>query len=275
MSSPVSTPASSQMNNSTSRIPQAFAHGPAFIGFLTGGDPTLASSEEFILAMIRGGADLIEIGIPFSDPIAEGPVIQDANLRALAAGTTIDKLFDLVRSVRTQTEVPLVFLSYLNPIFHYGYERFFACCKEAGVDGIIIPDLPFDEKGELESSARTHGVDVISLIAPTSDDRVKMIAREATGFIYLVSSLGVTGVRSQITTNLAPFVETIRTVTNTPVAVGFGVHTPEQAAELAALSDVVIVGSALVKIIAEHGPNAAVPVFEYVKKMKGALNLFD
>jgi tryptophan synthase alpha chain len=234
-----------------SRIRAAFANGPAFIGFVTGGDPNLAASEEYIHAMIEAGADLIEIGIPFSDPLAEGPVIQAANLRALAADTTVDTLFGLVCSLRHRgVEVPLVFLTYLNPVLHYGYERFFARCEDVGMDGIIIPDLPYDEKDEVAAIAAAHKVDVISLIAPTSKARVEHIARDATGFIYLVSSLGVTGVRGTIATDLAPLIARVREVTDVPVAVGFGVHTPEQATEFGRLADGVIVGSAIVKLIA-------------------------
>lgn len=254
-----------------SRIPNAFADGKAFIGFVTGGDPSLAQTEEYILSLIDAGANLIEIGIPFSDPVAEGPVIQDANLRALAAHTTVDSLFGLVRSLRTKTETPLVFLTYLNPVHHYGYERFFASCQEAGIDGIIIPDLPYDEKDEIKAVAIAHDVDIISLIAPTSADRIATIAREATGFIYLVSSLGVTGVRSEISTDLESLVRVIRTVTDVPVAVGFGVHSPEQVREIARVADGVIVGSAIVKIIAANPKDAANSLYEYVQEMKAAL----
>jgi tryptophan synthase alpha chain len=254
-----------------SRIPTAFANGKAFIGFVTGGDPSIEQTESYILSIIDAGANLVEIGIPFSDPIAEGPVIQDANLRALAAGTTVDTLFDLVRRLRLKTQVPLVFLTYLNPVLHYGYQRFFATCQEAGVDGIIIPDLPFDEKGELAGTAAAHDVDVISLIAPTSASRVASIASQASGFIYLVSSLGVTGVRSQITTDLEAIVQVIRKVTDVPVAVGFGVHSPQQAAEIATVADGVIVGSAIVKIIAAQPATAATELYDYVSQMKAAL----
>ncbi|MDR3053295.1 MAG: tryptophan synthase subunit alpha [Coriobacteriales bacterium] len=254
-----------------SRIPNAFAKGTAFIGFVTGGDPSPAQSEAYILSMIKAGADLIEIGIPFSDPIAEGPVIQEANLRALAAGTTVDTLFALVRSLRRTTDVPLVFLSYLNPVLHYGYERFFATCQEAGIDGIIIPDLPFDEKDELQAIAAAHDVDLISLIAPTSANRIANIARDATGFIYLVSSLGVTGVRSEITTDLESIVRVIRSATDVPVAVGFGIHSPEQAHAVAKLADGVIVGSAIVKQIAADPAGASNKLYEYVREMKAAL----
>jgi tryptophan synthase alpha chain len=232
-----------------SRIPNAFAKGKAFIAFVTGGDPTLELSERYILAMVEAGASLIEIGIPFSDPIAEGPVIQEANLRALAAGTRVRDVLALAARLRTQTQVPLVFMTYLNPVFHFGYEAFFAEVEQAGVDGIIICDLPFEEKDELAAIAAAHGVDLISMIAPTSAERIARIAATATGFIYLVSSLGVTGVRSEITTDLAALVAQIRAATSLPVAIGFGIHAPEQARQLGALADGVIVGSEIVRRI--------------------------
>jgi tryptophan synthase alpha chain len=245
----------------------------AFIAFVTGGDPSLERSEEYILALIEGGADLIEIGIPFSDPIAEGPVIQEANLRALAAGTTVDGIFELVRSLRRRrgVEVPIVLLTYLNPVHYYGYEAFFATCAEVGVDGIIIPDLPYDEKGELASVAAANDVDVISLIAPTSAERITRIAAEATGYIYLVSSLGVTGVRSEITTDLGALVALIRKATDTPVAVGFGIHSPEQARAIAQVADGAIVGSAIVRMIAADPDGAAPTLTAYAREMKAAL----
>ena len=253
------------------RIQSAFKNGKAFIGFLTGGDPSIAVSKELIGAMERAGADLIEIGIPFSDPIAEGPVISEANIRALKGGATVEKLFTLVEDVRRTARIPLVFLTYLNPVFHYGYDAFFARCGECGVDGIIIPDLPYEENAEVKVYAAKHGVDLISLIAPTSEDRIKEIARNAEGFIYLVSSMGVTGVRNEIKTDLAAMVEAVREAAHIPVAVGFGVHAPDQARAIAKIADGVIVGSAIVKIIAEHGENAGGPVYEYVKAMKEAV----
>lgn len=253
-----------------SRIQDAFRE-KAFIGFLTGGDPSIAKTKEFILEMVHGGADLVEIGVPFSDPIAEGPVIQEANIRALDAGTNTERLFELVASVREETDVPLVFLTYLNPVFHYGYEAFFSRCKECGLDGIIIPDMPFEEKGEVVKIAASHGVDVISLIAPTSDNRIRMIAKEAMGFIYVVSSMGVTGVRSEIKTDLAGILETIKGETEVPCAVGFGINTPEQAKEITGYADGVIVGSAIVKIIAQYGDAAGPYIYAYVKKMKDAV----
>ena len=219
-----------------SKIINAFQKGKAFIGFLTGGDPTIEKSEEFILQMVRGGADLIEIGIPFSDPVAEGNVIQKANIRALSAGTTTDKIFDLVESVRRKSNVPLVFLTYLNPVFKYGYERFFERCQSLGVDGIIIPDLPFEEKKEISDIAESFGVDVISLIAPTSEERIKQIAESAKGFLYVVSSMGVTGMRSEIKTDLKSMIKTVKAASNTPAAVGFGINTPEQAKEIGSIA---------------------------------------
>ncbi|MDR3209830.1 MAG: tryptophan synthase subunit alpha [Oscillospiraceae bacterium] len=254
-----------------SRLSGAFAHGKAFIAFVTGGDPTLARSEEFILEMARAGADVIEIGIPFSDPIAEGPVIQAANLRALAAGATVPKIFELTRRVRAQTDVPLVFLTYLNPVFRYGYDAFFAKCAEVGVDGVIIPDLPFEEQGEARADAAAHEIDIISLIAPTSDARVAEIAKGAAGFLYVVSSTGVTGVRGEIKTDLRAMLRAVRTASSVPAAVGFGVSTPEQAREIAQYADGVIVGSAIVRIVAEHGESAGEHVYAYVKAMKDAV----
>jgi tryptophan synthase alpha chain len=255
------------------RIKCAFnnENGKAFIAFLTAGDPDIMKTEEFILNMVQAGADLIEIGIPFSDPIAEGKVIEAANTRALSSGTTTDAVFELVQNVRGKTQVPLVFLTYLNPVFKYGYERFFERCKSIGIDGIIIPDLPFEEKNELTVYAEQNDVCIVSLISPTSKERIKRIAENSTGFIYLVSSMGVTGVRENIDTDLVSIIEDIRAVTDTPVAIGFGISTPEQARKFGSISDGVIVGSALVKIIAQHGQNAAPYINDYVKSMKSAL----
>jgi tryptophan synthase alpha chain len=254
-----------------SRIKNAFANGKAFIGFVTGGDPTIEKSKEFILEMIRAGADLVEIGIPFSDPIAEGPVIQEANNRALAAGATVEKLFGLVEDLRRQTQVPLVFLTYLNPVFHYGYDAFFERANKAGLDGIIIPDLPFEEQPPVKEAASKHGIDLISLIAPTSEARIKEIAKTAGGFIYVVSSMGVTGIRSEIKTDIASIIAAIKSVTDLPAAIGFGIHTPQQAANMAKIADGVIVGSAIVKIIAQYGTAASEHVYKYVKELKDAI----
>ncbi len=254
-----------------SKIAKAFANGKAFIPFLTAGDPSAEKTVEFILQMEAAGADLIELGIPFSDPTAEGEVIQNANVRALKAGITTDGVFEIVRQVRMRTQIPLVFLTYLNPVFHYGYDAFLERCRELGVDGIICPDLPFEEKHEFSDVAKRYGVDVISLIAPTSDERIQMIAREAEGYIYVISSKGVTGVRGEITTDIGKIVQSIREVTDIPCAVGFGISRPEQAAQMAALSDGAIVGSAIVKLIERYGEEAAPYIREYVKRMKDAL----
>jgi tryptophan synthase alpha chain len=254
-----------------SRIKNAFQKEKAFIGFVTGGDPSIEKTKEFVMEMIRAGADLVEIGIPFSDPIAEGPVIQEANNRALAAGATVEKLFALVEELRKETNTPLVFLTYINPVFHYGYDSFFKRCDNVGLDGIIIPDLPFEEQAPVREAAGKHNIDLISLIAPTSEARIKEIAKNASGFIYLVSSMGVTGIRSEINTDLASITAAIKSVTQIPVAIGFGIHSPQQAEKMAKIADGVIVGSAIVKIAAEHGAQAGPHIYRYVKEMKEAV----
>lgn len=254
-----------------SRISDAFKKGKAFIPFITGGDPDVETTYELIKAMAANGADIIEIGIPFSDPIAEGPVIQEADLRALSSGTTTDALFDMVVRLRKEVDIPLIFMTYANPIYVYGKERFMKRCSEVGIDGVIVPDIPFEEKAELSGVCKENGIDLISMIAPTSADRIETIAKEAEGFIYCVSSLGVTGVRSEIKTDIGAMVAHVKTVTDTPVAVGFGISTPEQAKKMAALSDGAIVGSAIVKIVAQYGKDALPHVADYVKKMKAGV----
>jgi len=265
-----------------SRIQNAFKNnacggtsGKAFIGFVTGGDPNIEKTKEFVLEMARAGADLVEIGIPYSDPIAEGPVIQEANNRALKSGTNVEKLFALVNDLRNVTDIPLVFLTYINPVFRYGYEKFFKRCRDTGLDGIIIPDLPFEEQPPVREAADKHGISLIPLIAPTSRARIKEIAKtaadSASGFIYLVSSMGVTGIRGQITTDLASITAEIKSAASIPVAIGFGIHTPAQAAQMAQIADGVIVGSAIVKIIAQYGTQAAPYINSYVKEMKDAI----
>ena len=254
-----------------SKIHKAFEKGKAFIAFLTCGDPDLETTAAAVRAAVRGGADLIELGIPFSDPTAEGPVIQGANLRALKGGVTTDRVFRLVRELRRDVTIPLVFMTYANVVYSYGAERFLTSCREAGIDGLILPDLPFEEKEEFLEPCRKYGVDLISMIAPTSADRVAMIARESEGFLYLVSSLGVTGERSEISTDLAAIVKTVRENTAIPCAVGFGISTPEQARAMAALSDGAIVGSAIVRIVEEYGKEAPERVGRYVRAMKAAI----
>lgn len=256
-----------------SRIEKAFENGnKAFIGFVVTGDPGVTQTVEFILEMDAAGADIIEIGIPFSDPVAEGPVIEAANIRALEKGITVHDVFEVVESVRGKSEIPLVLLTYLNPVFHYGYEEFFAKCKAAGVDGIIIPDLPFEESGEVAEFTKKHGIDLISLITPTSKERIKMISENAEGFLYFVSSMGTTGVREEVETNVKPVIDSVRAASDIPVAVGFGISRPEQADALSKYADGVIIGSAIVDIIAENGEKAGKPLYEYVKNIKEAMN---
>ena len=258
-----------------SNIHKAFENGKAFIPFITCGDPDLATTAAVVRAAAANGADLIELGIPFSDPTAEGPVIQGANLRALSGGVRTDQIFDLVRQLRTDVTVPMVFMTYANVVFSYGAEKFIATCREIGIDGLILPDLPFEEKGEFLPLCRQYGVDLSSLIAPTSRERISMIAAEAEGFLYIVSSLGVTGTRTEITTDLDAIVRVVRQNTEIPCAIGFGISTPEQARKMAAVSDGAIVGSAIIKILARYGKDAAPYVGEYVRSMKDAVMQCD
>ena len=256
-----------------SNIAKAFEHGKAFIPFITCGYPDLETTEKIVYAMVDAGADLIELGIPFSDPTAEGPVIQEANIRALAGAdkVTTDKVFDLVRKLRHKVTIPMVFMTYANVVYSYGSERFIRTAAEIGMDGLILPDVPFEEKAEFDPLCRRYGIDLVSLIAPTSHDRIRMIAKEASGFVYCVSSLGVTGVRSNITTDIGAMVKLVKETQDIPCAVGFGISTPEQAAKMAAQSDGAIVGSAIVKICAKYGKDCVEHVKEYVKSMKDAV----
>lgn len=256
-----------------SDIKSAFNHGKAFIPFLTCGDPDLETTAACVRTAAENGADLIELGIPFSDPTAEGPVIQGANFRALQGGVTTDRIFDLVRDLRADVKVPMVFMTYVNVIFSYGADRFISTCREIGIDGLILPDLPFEEKGEFAPLCRRYGVDLISLIAPTSENRIAMIAKEAEGFLYIVSSLGVTGMRSEIKTDLASIVRVVRQNTDIPCAIGFGISTPGQAKKMADLSDGAIVGSAIVKLLEKYGKDAPEHVGEYVRSMKEGISL--
>ncbi|MCR5837799.1 MAG: tryptophan synthase subunit alpha [Lachnospiraceae bacterium] len=252
-----------------SRIKDAFKN-KAFIAFVTGGDPDLETTKKIILEMQDKGADLIEVGIPFSDPVAEGPVIQEADLRALNAGCTTDKLFDTLKEIKDQIKIPLVFMTYINVIYVYGKEKFMDRCNECGICGIIVPDCPFEEKNELQPECTKAGIELVSLIAPTSNDRIKEIAKEAEGFVYCVSSLGVTGVRENITTDLGAMVKLVKENTDIPCAIGFGISKPEQAQNVCKYADGAIVGSAIVKIVAEYGRDCVPYVGEYVKSMKEA-----
>lgn len=255
------------MNN----ITNVFKKGKAFIAFLTGGDPDIETTEALIPIMEAAGADIIEIGIPFSDPIAEGPVIQAASARALAAGCTVDKLFDMTARLRKTVKIPLLFMTYANPIFAYGTQRFMERCRICGIDGIIVPDVPFEERDEFRAACQAHGIAQIHLVAPTSEARAAQIARESEGFLYCVSSLGVTGVRTELRDDIADIIRIARSVTDTPCAIGFGISTPEQAAHMAGYADGVIVGSAIVRIVAEHGRDSAGPVRDFVTGIKAAI----
>ena len=256
-----------------SNIAKAFENGKAFIPFITCGDPDLETTAKCIVEMQNAGASLVELGIPFSDPTAEGPVIMEASLRALEAGCTTDKVFEMVKKLRNEmgVTIPMVFMTYANVVFSYGIERFCQNAAECGVDGIILPDVPYEEKDEFDGICKAHGLDMISLIAPTSHERISMIAKEASGFIYIVSSLGVTGVRSEITTDIPSIVAAVKSASDVPCAIGFGISTPEQAANMAKSADGVIVGSAIVKLLAQYGKDAPEKVFEYVKSMVDAI----
>ena len=260
------------MSSESIRAAFESGNGKAFIPFITCGDPNLDTTRKLAIALQEAGADIIELGIPFSDPTAEGPVIQAANLRALTGGVTTDSIFDMVAELRSDVNVPLVFMTYGNIVYHYGIERFCARAQEAGIDGLILPDTPYEEKSEFAPACAGHDIAYISLIAPTSADRITMIAREAQGFVYCVSSLGVTGTRDAITTDIDALVANVRAATDVPVAVGFGISTPEQAANMASKSDGAIVGSALVKIIAKHGKDAPGPTAELASHLAAAVH---
>lgn len=254
-----------------SKIRTAFTQGKAFIPFITCGDPSLEITEQLVYAMEEAGADVIELGIPFSDPTAEGPVIQEANIRALSGGVTTDKIFDMAARIRKKSSIPLAFMTYANVVYSYGTERFVKKAAELGMDGLILPDVPFEEKEEFDSVCREYGIDLISLIAPTSHDRIKTIAKEANGFVYCVSSLGVTGVRSEITTDIGAMAALVKEANDIPCAIGFGISTPEQAAAMAEKADGVIVGSAIVKLCAKYGTECVPYVKAYVRQMKEAV----
>lgn len=255
-----------------SRIKNAFGKGKAFIAFVTGGDPNMDMTEKLIRTISAAGADIIEIGIPFSDPIAEGPVIQAASARALAAGCTTDKLFNMVSTLRTDINTPLLFMTYANPVFAYGKERFIKRCAECGIDGLIIPDAPYEERDEFAALCGQYGIALISMIAPTSADRAEKIAKVAEGFIYCVSSLGVTGVRAKLTNEISNVIDVVRWVSDIPCAIGFGISTPEQAKQMAQYADGIIIGSAIVELVAEHGENSIGPITNYVSQIKKAIS---
>lgn len=256
-----------------SNINKAFLYGKAFIPFITCGDPDLDTTAKVVREMVAKGADLIELGIPFSDPAAEGPVIQEASMRALSGGVTTDKIFDMVKDLRREVNVPMVFMTYANVVFAYGTDRFIKTAAEIGMDGLILPDVSFEEKDEFAPTCKKYGLDFISLIGPTSQHRIEMIAKEAEGFVYCVSSLGVTGVRSKIKTDVEDMIKLVRKVNpDIPCAVGFGISTCEHANIMTQYADGIIVGSAIMKLIARYGKDAASYVSDYVFKMKKAMN---
>lgn len=250
------------------KIMNAFENKKALVGFLTAGDPTFEASRENILAMAKAGADMINIGIPFSDPIAEGPVVQAANIRALSRGMTTDRAFELVKRVREDTDIPVCFVTYLNPVFKYGYDRFFTKCAETGTDGLICPDMPFEEREEAASIARKYGVSVISIIAPTDEERIKIITESAEGFLYVVPPIGGTGSCGE----LLSVMRSIKRYSKIPAAIASEISTPEQAAQMAAISDGSVMGSAAVSLTERYGDNAAPAIYEYVKGLADAVH---
>jgi tryptophan synthase alpha chain len=255
------------------RLERAFGSRKALIPFVTGGDPDLATTAALVRALARAGADVVEIGVPFSDPVAEGPVIEAADERALAAGATVDGLFDLVAVLRAELDLPLVAMTYYNPVFAYGLGSFLARAAEAGLDGLIVPDLPFEESGELAGPAAACGLSLIPMVAPTtSDERLAAIAAAASGFVYCVSSMGVTGVRDELGGAAARLTAKIKALSDIPCAVGFGISTPAQAQAMAAVADGVIVGSAIVRIMAEHGRAAVPHVERFAAELRAALD---
>jgi tryptophan synthase alpha chain len=255
------------------RIADAFKNKKALIAFIMGGDPCIETTEELIIAMSDAGVDLFEIGIPFSDPAADGIVIQQASVRALAQGCTADDLFAMVKRLREKISKPITFLTYANSIFAYGKERFMERCRESGIDGVIVPDIPYEEKDEIADACEKFGIAQIAIVAPTSNERIKTIARHAEGFLYCVSTLGVTGIRDEIRTNISEIIEKVRSVSDIPCAVGFGISTPEQARDMAAVSNGAIIGTAIVKIIGEYGCNSVEPVKQYISRVRCAIDL--
>jgi len=253
------------------RIARACKGKKTLIAFITGGDPDIETTEKLIVALAQSGADIIEIGIPFSDPVAEGIVIQQANERALRGGCTVDVIFDMVKRVREKVGIPILFMTYINPVFVYGKEEFMRRCSECGIDGIIVPDLPFEERDEIEGECERYGITQISMISPTSRERIETIAKDAQGFLYCVSSLGVTGVRSEINTNASEMIAQVKSISSIPCAIGFGISTPQQARDMAAVADGVIIGSAIVRIVAEKGGQCVEPVRDFVLSVSQAL----
>lgn len=241
----------------------------ALITYITAGDPGLDQTEQLIYAMERGGADIVELGIPYSDPIADGPVIQAAGKRALENGTRLFKVFEIVKNTRKKTEIPLVFLIYFNTILSHGIENFIKKCQEAGVDGLIIPDLPLEERDEIRKLIGGSGVDLIPLVAPNSKERLgEIINQGGSGFVYCISSFGVTGVRDNFDVDLKGFLKEVGEVTDLPLAVGFGISSREHVEKIHGIADGAIVGSAIVKLV--HETNGDIEIIERkVRELKG------
>lgn len=254
-----------------SNIAKAFKNGKALIAFLTAGVPSVSKTVEYVLEMEKAGADLIELGVPFSDPVADGPVIMEADVKALENGIHLPQVMEIAREIRKHTSIPLVFLTYYNPIFNYPSAKFFREAEEIGIDGVIIPDLPYEEQEEIRTDAEAHGVDIIQLVAPTSEERIKRNVANAKGFVYIVSSMGVTGMRGSLQADIEYMVSEVKTVTDTPVAIGFGIHTPEQAKALSKLADGVITGSGVVDIINKKGNEAKEDLHAYISGLKNAM----
>ena len=256
-----------------SRLSKLSRENKLFIPFIVCGDPDIETTKEIVLSCVKAGADVIELGIPFSDPMAEGPVIMNAYDRAIMSGATTTKAINMLSEIRTQVDIPLVFMTYANVVYAYksGIEDFVKEAAAAGIDALILPDVSFEEKSEFSDICDKYDVDFISLIAPSSEDRIEMIAKEAKGFIYCVSSLGVTGVRENIDTDIDSMIQRVRKVSQIPCAIGFGISTAKQAKLMADKADGVIVGSGIVSLCEEYGKEAPVKVFEYVRSMKEEL----
>lgn len=257
-----------------SKIKSAFDGKKAVLGFLTAGDPTLKKTEEYICEMANAGAAIIEIGIPFSDPVAEGQMIQEANIRALSqeGGCTTDMVFDMVKNVTKTISLPIVFVSYLNTLFKYGYDKFFARCKECGVDGIIVQDMPYEEKNEVKDVADKYDVDIISIIVPSTEERIKEIAKDATGYIYLLAPSKNKEFNGKTITDVPQIVDIIKSVTDTPVVVAVSNNSAYSSVKYKTSADGIIVGNGTVQIIGEHGDDANQYVYDHVKLIVDAMN---
>jgi tryptophan synthase alpha chain len=244
------------------------------IAYITAGDPSPAQTPGLVEALVRGGADLIELGVPFSDPVADGPMIQRASDRALAAGTTMPKVLEIAAAIRARSDVPLLLFSYMNPLLRYGFERLAADAVAAGIDGCLITDLSVEEAGGTVPKLRAAGLDTVFLAAPTSPEhRLKLVAEYSSGFVYLVSRTGVTGERDTLSASVAPLVEAMRRATPLPIAVGFGISKPEQAAEAGRLADAIVVGSAFVRLVEQFGgsPRLEAELEAFARQLKQAL----